>query len=538
MESTDDSNVAPESKSDAAALISIPSSKWYDLGIVTLTALAALLSGIALVSMYLGVTSVLQLGILGAFLLFAIATIYSLWRARNARQTAALERWMQNDETERARLSQALEQSEQLRAQQSAQRSELAAKLAQLEQTQPSTRFPLIFGWQALGPSETEIAPQLAILAELFHDQEQIQIQKKFRGGHRNRGVYQVRSSGEVDRIVKIARSADIRAEQRAQKIINRFSQNNGGQYVRDTQRADDDAYGGIVYQLASLRRNANLMNLDAFYRQTSERAACVAVIEQVYAEALPHSTFRWREDAPLFREHALPERALRKIVAMVQENVTLQDGALESENVRVLFGSDAVAIPNPLFWAEQILPRYAAENLPASLGVIHGDLHSGNLLIEQPSLNLWLIDFAKTRDRAHTLTDFARLEADLKFYLLTSNEENYFAHALAFEQALLAPNAARELELAFQTFETYSAEFQKAAACILALRRVAVQHRREEQDASVGHFATASVVPYYLALWQATLHTLKYEQCNRAQKTFAFISAGMLCERITQLVT
>lgn len=537
MQDTDDPNVARESSVDSNKANSLASSKAYDWGVVTFSALAGFLTGFTLVLAYLGFISALQGLILGALLVFASAAIYALLKSRNARQAQAVAHWAQENENARVALNRELAQSAQTLAAQAAQQNELAAKLARLEQTQSPLRVPLILGWQTLELAETEIAPQLAILAELFHDQEQIQIQKKFRGGHRNRGVYQIRSSGEVDRVVKIARSADIRAEQRAQKLINRFSQNNGGQYVRDAQRADDDAYGGIVYQLAGLRRNANLINLDALYREFPERNGCAGIIEQMYNDTLPHSSFRWREEAALFREHALPEHALKKIAALVQENVSFADGAPNGEHTRVVFGSDVVTMLNPLYWAEHVLPRYADTKLPATLGVIHGDLHSGNLVIEQPSLNVWLIDFAKTRDRAHTLIDFARLEADLKFYLLASEGENYFADALAFEQLLLAPNETDELELVPEKFATFDWNFQKAAACICALRRVAVRHRRDEQDQEVGHFAAASVLPYYLALWQATLRTLKYEQCQRAQKTFAFVSAGMLCERINQLV-
>ena len=544
MEPTDDSKVGRVRNSTPTQQFASPS-KWYDWGVVTLTAFAGLLSGITLLLAYLGVVSIQPLLLLGALLLFAAAAIYWLVRARKARQANILERWNQEHESALSHLQEQLATSKQARtqlqqelAQQRAVQSEHQARLEQFEQTQSPTRVPLIFGWQALGLTEAEIAPQLAILAELFHDHEQIHIQKKFSSGHRNRGVYQVRSSNEVERIVKIARSSDIRAERRAQELINRFSQSNGGRYVRDTQRAEEDAYGGIVYQLPLLRRNSNLMNFDSFYRKAPGLAACGGVMEQLYSEALPHCAFRWHEAAPLFQEHALSEPALKKITAMIWENVTLTEGALHDNAVRVLFGGDSVAVPNPLVWAEKSLPRFVEVKIPALRGVIHGDLHSGNLLIEEPSLNVWLIDFAKTRDHAHTLTDFARMEADLKFYLLPSTAENYFTQALTFEQTLLAPNEPRDLEIAFQNFEPFDAEFQKAAACILALRRAAVQQRRAEDDEHVGHFAGTSTLPYYLALWQATLRTLKYEQCNRDQKTYAFISAGMLCERIHQLST
>lgn len=532
---------------------------WDDVGIVVLALVLGSLSGGALTLAFLTTTWLNEFVFVGALALIAALTIALILRARNARQREILETLAHEKkdalETGAVAFAQQRAQLESLQVALEHERAQvdaletsleherahidaLEANLAARAQNSNPLRVPRIYGWHALNMPETESAAQWAILAELFHDQEEIHIQKKFSGGHRNRGVYLVRASAEVDRVVKIARAADIRAERRAQDLVNRYMQNNGGQYVRDAQRAEDDAYGGIVYRLASLRRSAALLNFDAFYRETPGLAACVAVIEQLYNEMLPHSLFRHSQAAPLFREHALPERALKKIAALARQELGLSDEVLESEHVRVMFGTQTLTVRNPLVWAARVMPRYAELTLPASLGVVHGDLHSGNILIEQPSTNVWLIDFAKTRDGAHTLTDFARLEADLKFYLLASDAENYFEHALLFEELLRAPNAARELEIDFREFEKFGAEFQRAAACILALRRVAVQHRREGAEERAGHFVTDSVLPYYLALWQATLRTLKYEQCNRAQKTFAFVSAGMLSERITQLVT
>ncbi len=515
----------------------LPSAKRYDLGVAALTALAGFFSGIALTLAFLMSASFQDLVLLGALILVTTATVFFLIQRRTARQTHALDDWARANDNERAHFDAARQTNEQSNTQLRAELNELESQVAALTQTKNPLRVPLIFGWQALDLPETESAPQLAILAELFQGHPQIYIQKKFSGGYRNHGVYQVRSPMEADRIVKIARSADIRAERRAQELINQFSQNNGGQYVRDVQSADDAAYGGIVYRVALLRREANIASFDAFYHETQNTAACVAVVEQLFNEALPHSQFRQIRPAALFQEHALHERALKKIAAGVQETLPLAEGTLESETVRVVVGSMTLPLRNPLYWAERVMPQFFHVQLPAVLGVIHGDMHSRNLLVESPSMNVWIIDFAKTRADAHTLTDFARVETDLKFCLLPDDDANYFEQALNLETKLLAPRATDELELAHDAFENHSAAFQKAASSILALRRIAARHRRDLDTESVGHFADASVLPYYLALFQATLRTCKYAQCTRAQKTFAFVSAGMLCERIMQLV-
>lgn len=63
---------------------------------------------------------------------------------------------------------------------------------------------------------------------------------------------------------------------------------------------------------------------------------------------------------------------------------------------------------PNPLRAYTTLLD----ERIFGTLSTIHGDLNLENILVD-PGDNVWLIDFALTRD-GHTLYDFARLETEL----------------------------------------------------------------------------------------------------------------------------
>jgi hypothetical protein len=62
----------------------------------------------------------------------------------------------------------------------------------------------------------------------------------------------------------------------------------------------------------------------------------------------------------------------------------------------------------NPLYGYRRILER----RVSGTLSTIHGDLHTGNILIG-PGGDAWLIDFEWTRD-GHTLFDWAVLETSL----------------------------------------------------------------------------------------------------------------------------
>lgn len=398
--------------------------------------------------------------------------------------------------------------------------------------------LPVVRGWELLGTVESDIAPQLAILMELFQGQAQVEIRKRFAGGHRNRGVYLVRSSAEAERVVKIARSADIRAERSAQELINRFSHNNGGQLVRDLQGADDNDLGGIVYRLALLRRGATVTNFTDLYCSGPTLSESTAVIEQLYADVLPHSQFRETRSLPLFREYEFPTQILDKVWTHILALPLLRDTSRNDETVQVALPQKVQSLRNPIYWAQNIMPTYRDREMQVYAGVIHGDLHSGNILIELPGPNLRIIDFAKTRAGAHTLNDYAKLEADCKFYLLPGQgEPEYFEQALRFEEQWLLPAHPENLTLPLSTWDSYSYEFQKAGTSVATIRRMAQSQHPQERTDCVGHFADDSVLPYYLSLFHATLRVLTYEQCNDSQKVYAFVAAALLCERMTQLL-
>lgn len=507
----------------------LPSALRAEIFIIALTALTGLLGGMVITLVYLGLGTLEQAFLLGGLIaLGALLTLLVLLRARALEQNA-IAKWTNQITAERR-------EQARLFKHQRAQIESLETELALYTQTDAANIIPDIRGWEALGMSEAELAPQMQILATLFRGQARILIQKKFNGGHRNRGIYQIRASGEADRIVKIARSSDIRAERQAQKWIDRFSQNNGTRYVRDLHGAEDNALGGMVYQLAALRRNANIVSLEMFYRATQRPATCAQIIQQLYSETLPHSEFRHAQTIALWREFALPERVLERVENALGEIPDLAHITRAEATARIVFGGHTQLVRNPLYWARVEMAPYRDRQAAVMCGVIHGDLHSGNVLAEFPLQALWLIDFAKTRADAPTLLDFARLEADLKFFLLTDEAADY-ARVMQWEEQWLAPRSTTTLAPSDEAFRELDAEMQKASVCIAALRRVAVNHRADAQSEGNGHFADDSVLPYYFALWHTTMRTLYYAQCTAKQKIYAFFSAALLAERIMQLL-
>ena len=181
----------------------------------------------------------------------------------------------------------------------------------------------------------------------------------------------------------------------------------------------------------------------------------------------------------------------------------------------------------------------------------IHGDLNARNILFEvdksgQHSLP-WFIDFSHTgnglsaertaaaardnlpvqADRGHTLRDFCRLEADVKFILTTLEHDRQLELALLFEGELLlggmdVPEPPPQV--------LAEPRFDKAWRVVGAIRRRAAPYLADPAD----------LQPYYWGLLQATLPVIYYQpgqfagQPNeRLQKRYAFMAAGILCSRL-----
>jgi hypothetical protein len=192
---------------------------------------------------------------------------------------------------------------------------------------------------------------------------------------------------------------------------------------------------------------------------------------------------------------------------------------------------------------------------VPVRQSVVHGDLHARNVLIEigqGGDKRVWFIDFSHTGNglsadrtqealregvpinpgRGHTLRDFCRLEADIKFVLTKLQEEDDLRLAVEFERELMACGLALYDVSANQPLIQSVGEerFRKAWQVIREIRR----------QASVYLINADDLRPYYLGLLHSTLPILYYhpaqfenEVCELQQKRYAFIAAGMLCSEL-----
>lgn len=330
-------------------------------------------------------------------------------------------------------------------------------------------------------------------------------------------------------------------------------------QSPRFYQYAERQEWAGIAYEFAGLDLDAEVQSLEQFYRGYAGAEVAGAI-----GDVLAHLGRAWYrggkvEPADLSAEYGLLQRKRSQIIESVAQVVDPDDPYHAN-----LFGSEAALRPRlrPRFCPAPDLPWYdpvaflrtwpaPGPPVPIHLSIVHGDLHARNVLVEivpGGQKRVWFIDFSHTgnglstdrteeliqaglpisRDQGHTLRDFCRLEADVKFLLTRLQSENDLRLAVEFERTLI--EHSRGLAVPPATEALLDERFKKAWQSVREIRSHAARYMAPADD----------LRPYDWALLNATLGILYYdtsqfenELSERQQKRYVLLAAGMLCARI-----
>jgi hypothetical protein len=323
------------------------------------------------------------------------------------------------------------------------------------------------------------------------------------------------------------------------------------------------EGWAGIAYEFAGLDLDGEIQS----WYQCYQGYAAVEVAELI-GEIYFHLNRAWyqngqTERANLYHEYRLLSKKQEQIIGHVGEivdeedpyrvNFTTVEGRLRP-NLKPSFCPD-LDIP----WCDPVafLRTWPRQNLivPIHRSIVHGDLHARNVLVEigrGGQKRVWFIDFSHTGnglsgdrtqeairegipiapDKGHTLRDFCRLEADVKFILTRLRGEDDLRLAVGFEKELIACGLALyDLSATPSPIEALTEErFRKAWQVIKEIRCRAADYLTNADD----------LRPYYLSLLHATLPIVYYhpaqfenETCERQQKRYALISAGMVCSQL-----
>jgi thiamine kinase-like enzyme len=461
-----------------------------------------------------------------------------------------------------------------------AQNRKLSAELARLqgEEIIPR-RLPRVLGlevlvnrWRELKPElddndRAKMYDQLLIAQQIFNRRgaQKITFIKAFPGSKLEGGAFLVRPENMEAQVLKFERIENLRRErQRFESCVHgRLLTHAPGRPVdywpppSSWDHEADGRRGAVVYNLAQIDVGSEIQTFGQYYAQ--QDTACVEqALNQILKVMAPnwwgvhirhyqHSECPRTSESPdeqgLYHEYRRLYEKLNTLeqcwlALRVQMGQFLVDDADDDSflYLRDEYSLLQVRLRHPIRWVRAVFADAGTftqyyedlENIRRD-SIVHGDFHAGNILIERDDLaqRIWLIDFPHTHV-GPTVQDIARLEADIKFGLLPSDGFS-IADLYRFEQALL-PHSAQQpppiaaLQPDAQAIPT-EPQLLKAwqAVCLL---RDCVRHE---------HYLRGNDMrPYYLALLHATLPILYYRDRSPQQKLYAFISAALLCERLS----
>ena len=424
--------------------------------------------------------------------------------------------------------------------------------------------IPVVYGHKYL--DRAEFLPIIQALFAHLPDIKYIQVQP-LPGGygdsttvladlqHEANGVFLPRSF-----VVKLGDGREMADEHDKFKKHVRWQLTRGATFLGYAERED---LAGIAYEFVGLDPDHEIQSFHQFYR-----GHATVEVAQLIGEIYAHLGRAWyrngsTDSANLYDEYGLLSKKQKQIIEHVGEIVDEDD--LYRRNFTIV---EERIQPNlkPGFcpkldipWHDPVafLRAWPRSNLtvPIYRSVIHGDLHAQNVLVEigrDSQKHVWFIDFSHTGnglsgdrtrealresipinpDRGHTLRDFCRLEADVKFILTRLQDQDDLKLAVAFERELLACGLTLADLPAFPapTEALREDRFRKAWQIIREIRRRAAAYLSNADD----------LRPYYLSLLHATLPIVYYhpgqfenEASERQQKRYALISAGMLCDQL-----
>ncbi len=260
------------------------------------------------------------------------------------------------------------------------------------------------------GLTETEAA---LVLSTLPHDADQIYLSPLDKGLSGSK-VFSAKYDVKGDRVsklfvMKIGQCEKIKQECDA---IEEFVSPHIPGVAKPIIRNSDNV-SLLVQELAGLSANANLTSLKDFVRKNGDDGQ---VIERLLVERLGN----W------YLSNSSRDQELISLSGAFNWYLTKVDSDVEN-----VYPSDWEDLK---LWTSEIsgrewkdsqyrLDRVLSSTIQSPLSIVHGDLHSQNVLIDERG-ECWPIDFAWCHDASSPLIDIAMLECSLKFLAIPQRSD------------------------------------------------------------------------------------------------------------------
>jgi uncharacterized protein associated with vWA-MoxR-VMAP ternary system len=272
---------------------------------------------------------------------------------------------------------------------------------------------------------------------------------------------------------------------------------------------------GGIIYSLLGAD-NDHLEDFGSFYKHAGE-----SQIRDVLDLLFLDTCSAWYANHGKLHPHNLTEdyqqmfgltlekleHPLSELQRVVQGTQKLSFKSLNNER----------AFSNPL-------PGMAGPPLVRSTYScpIHGDFNQHNLLVDSTG-HTWLIDFQRT-GQGHLLHDVAKLDSEIRFFLLNS-EEATLDERLSMEEALCSIEHFSQVEQLATRFITENRALAKVYNTVVHLRILACKLMAQNPSDDFSE--------YYIALFYNAINTIRFYSLPLGQREHAFLCASLLADRL-----
>ena len=413
--------------------------------------------------------------------------------------------------------------------------------------------------WQSFEPKERDsviLYEQISIvlsIAELaYHNVDEIHLLRAFPGTKFKSGAFVLQPGKGMPHVLKLDSVANIKEEEKRYQhcVAGRLGRVAGEPWVprHRNGKIEGQDWGAIAYNLAGAGPSTldRLQSFGKYYlahdnsQQIEDALGCIfealrpwwqnAKVENDPCASFRRTTLRGEYDR-LTRKQRQMETGIRQVGQALQIQ-TLQ--AVDADQRYVDLEGD-IRLGNPLNWVRDVFEAeqpgtWITQDTLRRDSIVHGDLHANNILISQEmggQLAAWVIDFPHTHV-GPTVQDVARLEADIKFGLLPDDSLRHLSMGdmWHFEVSILPQSDQFPPPMAALTpgpIEQADQQLHKAHNSVCLLRNEARKYMSGD-----------NACPYYLALLHATLPILYYRDRTPRQKLYAFISAALVCERLS----
>ncbi len=367
-------------------------------------------------------------------------------------------------------------------------------------------------------PSTKLLAPQVRdLFGKLFVDARSLYV-SKLKPGLTGAAVVRIQPTwnGGLGRsyVAKVGRKDKVETEQRHfEANVKHFLTANA---VTQADVHYSRHLGTLLYTFAE-EQGVALKEFDEYYNRSEANhliSSLHDLFDQTYRYWFANPERVLADVRMLYYEAFQLDR--KKLIGRIQ--IVLPELNPDAEFIQLTPGKKSVL--NPIAWLD--IHKDECVMLVHKC-ITHGDLTGRNIMVDE-SGKCWLIDFYRTF-KSHILRDFAILETDVKYRLMSLLSLTDFLH---LEEALLEADRQGQPPILPPSF---SKDARKAAEVIFALRQMA--HKYASNYNTKENEARKE---YLLSQLMGTLNVVRLRHISENRKLQAMHSAVMLCEELDML--